>query len=338
MEVNSIASTIPLCPQCMTRTTHLSIMQASNEPVAFCSLPNECLQQVFSDTILSKPDLCSLALVNRRLGCLVPASLYKEIVCYLDEKTYHDSVRTFVSRPKLGELVRSIILDCRTESRKENAQLLSAQTLAILNTAPSLQILRVQCSLGNIYYTPLLSLRKAVFSLNSLAARDMGKLMLLPNITEISLQFTPNWENRESDRRILGPLVGKSPLKRLYLMYGDGTEPPELLAIPKALEVFSLTGDWNKEQDCVSPKATYSLLVPTCKTLVDLNLEAWWGRGREAKGDGSSINFNRFPSLKHLKTDRLYCFPRDREDQFESRRGLYQRLPAALESLTVNHQ
>ncbi|MCJ1244778.1 hypothetical protein MMC30_001978 [Trapelia coarctata] len=295
-------------------------MQTLNEPVTFYGLPNEILQEILSDDVLSKPDLCSLALT-----------------------AYHDLLHTLVSRPELGYLVRSIVLGCRTPASTDYPQQLQTQAMCILNMLPSLHTLEVHCRMSparcgsGFLEVPMQFLRKAIIY-DPLPAGDMGKLMLLPNVTEISTQFRPNLKDRESDHLILGRLAGKSPLKSLHLAYVDGAEPPELLAVPKALEVFCFMDDWNNERQCVSPKGIYSLLAPACMTLVDLSLETWWDTSKKTRADGSSINFSRFPSLKYLKTDRLYCFPKDEEDKFGARRGLYRRLPATLEYLSIYFQ
>ena len=182
------------------------------------------------------------------------------------------------------------------------------------------------------------ALRVADLRGHLLTAVELGKLMLLPKIEIISGKFQPDFNDKESDRLTLRSLAGKSSLKGLRLWGIGGNEPPELLAIPKALESFAGGDDWNDEEYPVSPKRFASLLMPACMTLVQLSLSVAWDEDGESRGDGSCIDFSCFVSLKVLKVDRLYCFPNDGEDKDGSRRGFYKRLPVTLKSLAVSQR
>lgn len=330
-------------------------MEAPNGPVSLSSLPNEILQEVFSEDVLSKADLCSLALVNRHLGCLIPEQLYQTIDCYLDEKSSHSPFQTLESRPEMGNLVRSIFLDRpRQRFYKENyeemkmsgkQQTFNAHASRILSRLLRLEILCIGSGISvspkhsDLLDIPMRFLRRADLSSHALTAGQLAKLMLLPNIQEISTKFMPRWKYKESDKLILRNLAGKSSLKCLNLSGFKAFVPRELLAVPAALESFSCVEIPNKNRN-LSPRTLSWFLTPgpASVTLVRLSLTVVWDRWGGTEGDGSTIDFTGFLSLKILEVDRLYCFPNEAVDTFGSRCGLYERLPASLESLVVRRQ
>jgi len=333
-------------------------MEAPNEPATFSSLPNEILQEIFSsEDVLSKVDLCSLALVNRRFSCLIPASLYRTIDCYLDEKSSHSPFQTLESRPKMGDLVRSIFLDRpRQKFYKEiykemkisgKQQTFHTHASRILSRLPQLEILCIGSGISlslndsDLLDIPMRFLRRADLSSHALTAGQIAKLMLLPNIQQISARFMPNSKDKESNKLTLRNLAGKSSLKYLNLSGFKATVPRELMAVPAALGSFSCIEDRNRNKSLISPRMVLCFLAPghACMTLVHLSLTVLWeDRSWGSEGDGSSIDFTSFLSLKILEVDRLYCFPNDGVDTFGSRCGFYTRLPASLESLVVRRQ
>lgn len=331
-------------------------MEAPNGPVSFSSLPNEILQEIFSEDILSKADLCSLALVNRRLSCLIPEQLYRTIDCYLDEKSSHSPFQTLESRPEVGDLVRSIFLDRpRQRFYKENyeemkmsgkQQTFHAHASRILSRLSRLEILCIGSGISvspkhsDLLDIPMQFLRRADLSSHALTAGQLARLMLLPHIQEISTRFMPHWKDKESDKLALRSLAGKSSLKCLILNGFKVVVPRELMAVPAALESFSCVENRNKNNNLVSPRMLSCFLTPgpASVTLVRLSLTVLWDRWGGSEGDGSTIDFTGFLSLKILEVDRLYCFPNEDVDTFGSRCGLYERLPASLESLVVRRQ
>lgn len=253
-------------------------MEAPNGPVSFSSLPNEILQEIFSEVVLSKADLCSLALVNRRLGCLIPEQLYQTIDCYLDEKSSHSPFQTLESRPEMGKLVRSISLDRpRQEFYKETyekmkmsgkPQTFHAHASRILSRLSRLEILCIGSGISvspkhsDLLDNPMQFLRRADLSSHALTAGQLARLMLLPHIQEISTRFMPHWKNKESDKLTLRNLAGKSSLKCLNLGAFNAAVPRELMAVPAALESFSCVENRNKNKNLVSPRMLSCFLTP----------------------------------------------------------------------------
>ena len=304
----------------------------------FSSLPNEILEAVLLEDVLTRSDLCSLALVNRSFSHLMRVSLYDTIECRLvDARAINNLMCTLRCHPELSVLVRSIYmyLDESKVEEGHHTQLLYQRAVAFLWILPNLRCLDLspnvtfsddQSSLSDI---PMLLLRNAYLDEAKLSAVEIGKMTLLPNIQSLEVLWFMDDPANE-----LARLTRMSSLKSILVWC---TLPlsglRRLAALPRALEVFSC-------HVCafgiLSPRYMSLALAPTCFTLQSLTLLD--DEEREIETDDSLMEFSCFSSLKYLEVLHLFCFPPDETSHPRQRRGFYRKLPPTLENFRASTQ
>lgn len=317
--------------------------------MSISDLPDEVLEQIFLERVLSDDEskLASLALVNRSFSRCVRLALYECITIWLSGERYVQLMRTLTEHPQLGSLVHCIFIDLdpysghsQPDKRKEQMEVDVARKLAsnLLTLLPALRTLEIAAwfplpaGSWSILDVPIQSLRTARLGGIKFTAAEAARLMLLPNITTLSISF-----GRHSiTERFLPPtLISKPGISSLKSLQFDeclefGSSLQELLTLPRALESFSCHFGWALE--AVSLVTLARGLKPMYPSLIDLSLA---GRFRT---DGKLLNFRRFECLKHLKVSNSFCFSLDAHDRIRNRQGLYRRLPASLETLQVSKE
>ncbi|MCJ1244777.1 hypothetical protein MMC30_001977 [Trapelia coarctata] len=315
--------------------------------MSISSLPDEILEQVFLERVISDDEskLGSLALVNRSFSRCIRLALYESITIWLSGERYVQLMRTLNDHPQLGSLVHCVFIDLdpysgysQPDKREEQMEVEVARKLAsnFLSLLPALRTLEIAAwfplpaGSWSILDIPMRFLRTAKLGGIKFTAAEAARLILLPNITTLSISF-----GRHSiTERFLPPaLTSKPGISSLKSLQFDeciefSSSLQELLALPRALESFSCHFGWAPE--AVSLVTLARGLAPMYPSVTDLNLT---GRFQT---DGKLLDFRRFECLKYLKVSNTFCFSVDAHDRLRKRQGLYKRLPASLESLQVS--
>jgi hypothetical protein len=319
-----------------SKMTPLSILDFQESPAAntrgaklrrrlilFSRLPNEILEDVFLEDILSRKDLCKLALISRRFSKLIQVPMYNGVSINWSNKTYGCFKRTLSDCPRLGSCVWRLDLMADDEAdydafNQENRQL--------LKTMPALRSRDLPARFSRGYELRSLIDNKMA-CLRSLAFGDDGesgsigfvtKLFSLPQIKRLQITYNHQFAYTSFRKKLwlaeckacLGRSedapVGSSSVKELVLELWPDSDilNSGFLSFPRALEKLEFRF---KDSQKLTPKEIVDALRPLYSTLVFLDLNCVSFR---ADVSGPVADFSRFVFLKTLIIDDGLCLER----------------------------
>jgi hypothetical protein len=335
---------IQQCPADIdTRCTKSDKMQM------FSQVPNEILENIFLEDILSRSDLCKLALVSRRFSKLIQASLYHDIYILWSIKRYACFKRTLLDCPQLGSFVWRLYL---IADGNADYDAFNKDIQKLLQKMPALRSLklseRFKCNdkLLSLFEHEMTCLRSLSFgndgSLSSIPL--FLKAFSVPQIKRPKITFDYNsadchtrmWIDECSQLLDCSEdsLVGRSSIKELVLDFWSGSAIVDsgLLRIPRAIGKLELL--FVDLRQFIAKKLV-DALRPLCSTLVFLNLSCV---SFAASFSGPVADFSCFDLLKTLIIDDRFCLERWSADRPDERCKIYNRLPFTLERLEVSLQ
>jgi hypothetical protein len=329
----------------------------------FSRLPDETLEAVFLEDILSQKDLCVLAFVSRRFSRMIRASLYSEVTIDLLGEQFTCFSRTLMEHPELASHVWQIFLTYSYHAERFKLEqpfqrklfLRARQLLELLPALRALAIGNVKCSDGftSLFDNPMSHLRRISFATDrrSCAIHEVTKAVSFPKIQRLCIWS--GWYLLDEDGHLewmiparpdtrtlylenctaLNALANTSPLKELTLRWHSEwiVMNTDLLKIPRALEKLK----WEcifpyGRSGSLSPERIIDALSPLYSTLVLLDLTY------NSDASGPLADLTCFVRLKILIIDDYLCLERWSSDRPDGRCGFYNRLPPTLEALQVS--
>jgi hypothetical protein len=329
------------------------------ERPTFSQLPDEILEDTLLEDVLDHKDLCALALVSRRVGRLMQASLYSQVEISLSGKKYETFVRTILKHPELGSYVWKAHLTRKIYNPRIYLDMVYAEeeiyrrAKQLLEMLPALRVLemgRFKCSdeFTSLLNIPMPHLRFISFcnDARSSSIHEVREAVSLPQVNRIEIRIEETQGMRVRGTQAMSyeaiswkqhctaleTLAGTSSVKDLTLngWFDSVVLGSCLWKVPHALEkltcVFQCTGHLTPEETINALRPLYSTLV-----LLDLSYLNYLDDPSGPVGD-----FSCFVCLKSLAVDDSLCFELSSSEAPDERCGFYNRLPSTLETLQVS--
>jgi hypothetical protein len=308
----------------------------------FIRFPDEILESIFLEDLLSQKDLCMLTLVSRRISRLAQVSLYSEVSIPLLEKKYTSFNRAILEHPELGTHVYKARLKGRLVWEIEESFRRAQHLLKLFPALRTLSLVNFKFSdeLVSLFDIPLSHLRYVSFEndgrLSSM--REAIKAIALPQLKRLSIMYTIDFAMHDHSAEwfhwctALDDLAGTSSVRDLTLERWRDSDVlvSPLLSVPCALEKLTFTFE---NTGLLTPKRTIDAMKPLYSTLVYLNI----GYLDELEDmDGSVADFSCFICLQTLTVDDSLCFRRYLSDRPVDKCGFFNRLPSTLRTLQVS--
>jgi hypothetical protein len=311
----------------------------------FPFLPTEILSQILSDVCFEPTDSYHQSLVNKKFSQTVQQKLYQRISLTSSQlKAWELLLRTLRGNALLLPLVHHLGLE--SAPNREWAAIPESIGMALKEILglrlPALESLTwkpSQINMSVYEIDPMLPVRYVHVSRVSL--EQAATLMLLPYIEKIHIGYINDavtLRNSVQAPSASSSLVGRgarfSPVKDIRI--NSGWNPHAILSPfvnwPRELKSFHVS---IVVVGGLSPISVDRCLEPVKESLEVLSVKAITDDYTVV--DGTFIYFEKFKYLKTLNTSASLLFGGSWSSPSAERAGLYRRLPATLETLTVGY-